>query len=42
MNHSCVPNTAGPVLLSDRLLLRTAVAVPKGQELTTSYLGECA
>eukprot|EP00775_Hariotina_reticulata_P007203 gene7203-7417_t len=39
LNHSCAPNTAGPVLLSDRLLLRAAVPVPEGEELTTSYLG---
>lgn len=39
LNHSCAPNTAAPVLLKDRLLLRTAVAVPAGNELTTSYLG---
>eukprot|EP00878_Enallax_costatus_P030198 GHUV01032860.1.p1 GENE.GHUV01032860.1~~GHUV01032860.1.p1 ORF type:complete len:409 (+),score=151.25 GHUV01032860.1:126-1352(+) len=39
LNHSCAPNTVPPVLLSDRLLLRTAVVVPAGQELTTSYLG---
>ncbi|WIA19931.1 hypothetical protein OEZ85_005819 [Tetradesmus obliquus] len=38
LNHSCAPNTAAPVLLRDRLLLRTAVVVPAGQELTTSYL----
>eukprot|EP00879_Flechtneria_rotunda_P025937 GHRR01027599.1.p2 GENE.GHRR01027599.1~~GHRR01027599.1.p2 ORF type:complete len:105 (+),score=29.28 GHRR01027599.1:59-373(+) len=39
MNHSCVPNTAAPVLLPSRLLVRSAVQVPTGEELTTSYLG---
>jgi SET and MYND domain-containing protein len=38
LNHSCAPNTAAPVLLRNRLLLRTAVGVPAGEELTTSYL----
>lgn len=39
VNHSCAPNTVPPVLVKDRLLLRTALPVPTGEELTTSYLG---
>ncbi|KAF8063037.1 trappc6b [Scenedesmus sp. PABB004] len=39
VNHGCAPNTAAPVLVGDRLLLRAAVAVPAGSELVTSYLG---
>lgn len=39
LNHSCAPNTTAPVLVADRLLVRTATAVPAGEELTTTYLG---
>jgi hypothetical protein len=39
LNHSCAPNTVPPVLLQDRLLLRSALPVPAGEEFTTSYLG---
>jgi hypothetical protein len=39
LNHSCAPNTVPPVLLKDRLLLRSALNVPVGEELTASYLG---
>ncbi|GBF93797.1 hypothetical protein Rsub_06129 [Raphidocelis subcapitata] len=37
LNHSCVPN-AGATLVGDRLVVRAASAIPRGAQVTTSYL----
>ncbi|KAI8465649.1 MAG: hypothetical protein J3K34DRAFT_82288 [Monoraphidium minutum] len=37
LNHSCIPNTSA-TLIGDRLVVRAASTIPKGGQITTSYL----
>lgn len=41
LNHSCAPNTVNMVVGSS-MMVRASEQLPKGSEITTSYLGELA